>query len=183
MKVENLSTYKTKINYDELVATVVDALPKNHSTGISKVVFVDRIKEKAISAEMREKLPILYHPKSPGSMAWLEVALGPMLEQEGFWRKFAAKRSLRSNLTQSIVALIGQHYHLNFSHGMKKNQFEPAIRAYIEKGLKTLQEKDTSFRARLMKPVIPYLDRFGRWLAKSQRDLAKRQMQNKAGKK
>jgi hypothetical protein len=177
MKVENLSTYKTKINFEELVATVIDALPKNHTSGISKVVFVDRIKDKAIAPDMREKLPILYHPKTPGTMAWLEVALGPMLEAEGFWRKFAAKRGLRTNLMQSLVALIGQHYHLNFSHGMKKNQFEPAIRSYLEKGLKSIQEKDTSFRARLMKPVIPYLERFGKWMAKQQREATKRQLQ------
>lgn len=177
MKVENLSTYKTKINFEELVATVTDALPKNHTSGISKVVFVDRIREKAIAADMRDKLPILYHPKSPGTMAWLEIALGPMLDQEGWWKKFAAKRSLRSNLTQSLVALIGQHYHLNFSHGMKKNQFEPAIRSYLEKGLKTIQEKDNSFRARLMKPVIPYLERFGKWIAKKQRESTKQQLQ------
>jgi len=80
-----------------------------------------------------------------------------------------ARRTLHANLTHTLLALMGQHYHFNFSHGKKKTDYEPAIRDYIRKGLEALREQDTSFRMRLMRPLIPYLDRFARWLAKQQR--------------
>jgi hypothetical protein len=64
---------------------------------------------------------------------------------------------------------MGQHYHFNFSHGRKKTEYEPVIREYVRKGLEALRAQDTSFRMRLMRPLLPYLDRFARWLVKQHR--------------
>ncbi|AEP12020.1 hypothetical protein [Chloracidobacterium thermophilum] len=169
MKIENHTTYKLKLNLEEVVQKTFAALPRNHTLGITRVVFVDRIQDRNIPADKRDKLPLLYHPKTPVSGAWFEIALAPLLEHEGWWRRLVARRTLHANLTHTLLALMGQHYHFNFSHGKKKTDYEPAIRDYIRKGLEALREQDTSFRMRLMRPLIPYLDRFARWLAKQQR--------------
>lgn len=169
IKVENRATYKTKLNLEELVQTTFAALPRNHTAGVTRVVFVDRILDRNVPADKRDKLPLLYHPKTPVSGAWFEIALGPLTDQKGWWQRFVARRTLRVNLTHTLLALMGQHYHLNFSHGRKKTEYEPAIREYIRKGLEALREQDNSFRMRLMRPLLPYLDRFARWLARQQR--------------
>lgn len=169
MKIENHATYKTKLNLEELVRTTFAAMPRNHTAGIVRVVFVDRIQERQVPAEQRDRLPILYHPKTPVSGPWFEIALGPFLEQKGWWKRFVARRTLRANLTYALLALMGQHYHLNFTRGRKKTEYEPLVREYVRKGLETLRENDASYRARLMRPLLPYLDRFARWLARQQR--------------
>ncbi len=169
MKIENHATYKININLEELVHSTFAALPRNHTAGVVRVVFVNRIQDAHVPAEQREKLPILYHPKTSVSGPWFEIALEPFLEHQGWWKRFVARRTLRANLTYALLALMGQHYHLNFTRGRKKTEYEPLIREYVRKGLAALREQDTSYRAWLMRPLIPYLDRFARWLARQQR--------------
>lgn len=120
MKIENRTTYKLKLDLEEFVQKTLAALPSNHTLGITRVVFVDRIQDRNVPADKRDKLPLLYHPKTPVSGAWFEIALAPLLEHKGWWQRMVARRTLRANLTHTLLALMGQHYHLNFSHGRKK---------------------------------------------------------------
>jgi hypothetical protein len=182
MKLENLSTQKINLDLARLVNGVFDAVPKNHATGIGKVVFVDTIQEKALASDVREKLPCLYHPRAGAAPAWLEVALAPMLNQDTFLKRRAARVMLKSNIVGALLSLIGQHYHLSFSHGTKRHQYRPLIESYVEKHYGVWRDQNPTLRSRLLKPFHPYLDRFGKWLAESQRKLAKSQARARAAK-
>lgn len=63
MKIENRTTYNIKLNLEELVQTTFAALPRNHTLGITRVVFVDRIEDRSIPADKRDKLRSSIIPK------------------------------------------------------------------------------------------------------------------------
>ncbi|MBX7219581.1 MAG: hypothetical protein K1Y36_06525 [Blastocatellia bacterium] len=183
IKVEVVSTRKIRLNLEQVIQSVLDALPPEHVRGISKVVVVDKIEEPLIARELRDKLPYLYHPRQPSHSAWFELALGPFFEQKGVFQRLAARMNLKTNLASAVLALAGQHYHITLKHGVKKQQFESAVRQYIEKYFVVWRDRQAGWRKRLMKPLLPYADRFGKWLAKEyQRQQRAKQKSDKATK-
>ena len=74
----------------------------------------------------------------------------------------------KSNLAGLIFSLVGQHYHFTLKHSVKRQNLEPQIRQYAEKNLREWGEKENknSFRAKLFKPVRPYVERLAKWLNK-----------------
>jgi len=81
MKIENHTTYKLKLNLEEVVQKTFAALPRNHTLGITRVVFVDRIQDRNIPADKRDKLPLPWlrclNTKAGGDAWWRVVPCTP----------------------------------------------------------------------------------------------------------
>ena len=118
---------------------------------------------------LKGDLPGLYHPRAGNQGAWLELSMGALLQPtETFAKKWMAKTSFKGNLAGLIFSLVGQHYYLTLKHSVKKQNLEPQIRQYAEKNLRTWSEKNRpgQFRAKLFKPVRPWVERWAKWLNK-----------------
>ena len=177
MKIEVLSEHRIR-SLEQNVEKVLEVIPTEHLRGFSKLVFVDVITEPRLSASQRATLPALYHPKMGGQTAWAEVATTVLAPKEKFPKSLVARLSIKSNLTQVVLSLIAQHYHLTLSKGIRKNQLEVACRLYVEKHFEKWRESQGGWRARLLKPFKPYLDKLAKRLAKKYRD----EMARKQGK-
>jgi hypothetical protein len=177
MKIEVLSVHPIS-KLEQNVEKVLEVVPAEHLRGFSKLVFVDVITEPRLSASQRATLPALYHPKMGGQTAWAEVATTVLAPKEKFPKNLIAKLSIKSNLTQVVLSLIAQHYHLTLSKGIRKNQLEIACRVYVEKHFEKWRENQGGLRAKLLKPFKPYLDRLAKRLAKKYRE----EMARKQGK-
>src|ERR1044071_2138533 len=116
IKVENFATIKVRTDVEALINQVFDAVPKEHTRGISKVVIVDEIKEPRLQAITTQSQPVLYHPKTPGSSAFIEIGLGVFLsKKENIIKRLANRLNLKANIVGAVLASIGQHYHLTYS--------------------------------------------------------------------
>jgi hypothetical protein len=167
IKVENFASIKPKTDLESVINQVFDTVPKEHTRGISKVVIVDEIKEPRLQALTTQSQPVLYHPKTPGSQAFIEIGLGVFLsKKENFIKRLASRMNLKANIVGALLASIGQHYHLNFSYGIKKAQYEAPVRAYVEKYFIVWRERNGGLRARIFKPFTPYLEKLDKWMRK-----------------
>jgi len=165
IKVENRATIKYPKNTDNIIHTAFDTVPREHLRGLSRVVLVDRIiPDSRLTVPSDSELPGLYHPRIGSDQPWCEIALGVLLPSQGFFKRFAARLNYKANLAGIIFSLQAQHYYLTLSHGIKKHQYEGAIRSYMEKYHELWRDKQGGFRARFFKPLRPYLDRWARKL-------------------
>jgi hypothetical protein len=168
VKVENKSTIKLPKKTEEIIQSVFEVVPREHIRGLSRVVLVDKIAPDGRVAALTggADLPGLYHPRQGTSQPWCEIALGTILQTDGFFKRLAAKLNFKPNLAYLILSLQAQHYYLTLSHGIKKHQYESAIRAYIEKHHQTWREKQAGWRSKLFKPLQPYIERWTKSLRK-----------------
>jgi hypothetical protein len=169
IKVENQATIKLPKKTEAVIQSVFDTVPREHIRGLNRVVLVDKIipdsrlpKQNVNMAD----LPGLYHPKQGTTQPWCEVALGTLLSADGFFQRLAARLNFKPNLAYLIFSLQAQHYHLTLSHGIKKHQYESAIRSYIERYHEIWREQQAGWRAKLFKPIRPYLDKWAKKLRK-----------------
>ena len=81
-------------------------------------------------------------------------------------KRLAAKLNYKPNLAYLVLSLQAQHFYLTLSHGIKKHQYEGAIRSYVEQYHKIWREKQSGWRGRLFKPLQPIIDRWARKLRK-----------------
>lgn len=168
MKIENRATIKLPRKTIETIESVFEALPREHQRGLTRVVLVDRITpDSRMAVERATELPGLYHPRQGTAQPWCEVSLGTILQgQEGFFKRLAAKLNFRPNLAYLILSLQAQHYYLTLSHGIKKHQYEGAIRSYVDQHHRAWREKQSGWRGRLFKPLQPVLEKWSRNLRK-----------------
>jgi hypothetical protein len=172
LKIEDQSTIDLPMGAHEHIQKVLDYLPIEHLRGLEKVKLVDFISDprlKNLDMPIKGDLPGLYHPKQGNQNAWLEMSMGALLQPtEGFAKKWMAKSAFKSNMAGLAFSLVGQHYHLTLKHSVKKQNLEPQIRHYAEKNLRewSEQQNKNSFRAKLFKPVRPYIERLAKWLNK-----------------
>jgi hypothetical protein len=184
IKIENKSTIK--LNFDKLthhINSVLDTVPPAHLRGISKIILVDRVEEPRLDPAQRAELPGLYHPKMPGSLPWLEMALLTLRTDTTWYKRLGRRLGFKANVTTTLLSLVAQHYYLTLSHGVKRSQIEPAIRAYVEKQVTVYAQSRKGIRAALLKPLRPVLERFGRWLQKRYREELKKQAPSGPSKK
>jgi hypothetical protein len=181
LKLENKTT--VKINPDKLtrhINSVIESVPREHLRGLNKLVLVDYINDSRIDAKQRSELPGLYHPKMPGSpQAWLEIALCPLKPEGSLWKRLSSRLALKANVTTALLSLIGQHYYLTLSHGVRKTQYEQAVKSYVDKQLTAYGRTRKGFRAWLFRPLQPALEKLARWLRKKQEE----QLKDQQGKK
>lgn len=174
IKIENQSSIDLPKGTDEHIRNVIAFLPIEHLRGLEKVRLVDFIKMPQVKVDvpMKGDLPGLYHPKVGNQNAWLEISTGALLQPtESFTTRWMAKTSFKSNIAGLIFSLVGQHYYFTLKHSVKKQNLEPQIRQYAQKNLKEWSEKQNanSFRAKLFKPLRPYMERWAKWVAKKQK--------------
>ena len=168
IKVENKATIKPPKKTEETIQSVFDVIPKEHTRNLTKIVLVDKIAvDPRIQIPNATDLPGLYHPRQGNMQPWCEVALGALLTtSEGFFKRMAARLNFKPNLAYLVLSLQAQHYHLTLSHGIKKHQYEGAIRSYIDRYHEMWREKQAGWRSKLFKPIRPWLDKWARQLRK-----------------
>ncbi len=172
IKIDNQATIDLPKGALDQLQKALDYLPIEHIRGLDRVKVVDFINDprlKNLDVPMKGDLPGLYHPKVMNQAPWMEISMGALLQPtEGFAKRWMAKTSFKANLTGLIFSLIGQHYYLTLKHSVKKQNLEPQIRQYAEKNLRAWSEEQNknSFRAKLFKPIRPFVERMARWLNK-----------------
>ncbi len=172
LKIENQASFDLPKETVEQIHKVLDFLPTEHTRGLEKVKLVDYINDprlQKMDVPLKGDLPGLYHPKMGNQNAFMEISMGALLQPtEKFAKKWMAKQSFKGNIAGLVFSLVGQHYYLTLRHSVKKQNLEPQIRQYAEKNLKSWSEKQNSnsFRAKLFKPLRPYIERWAKWLNK-----------------
>ena len=172
LKIENQATFDLPKDTVEQIYKILDYLPTEHVRGLEKVKLVDYINDprlQKMDVPLKGDLPGLYHPKMGNQNAFMEISAGALLQPtEGFAKKWMAKQSFKGNIAGLIFSLVGQHYYLTLRHSVKKQGIESQVRQYAEKNLKAWSEKQNvnSFRAKLFKPLRPYIERWAKWLNK-----------------
>lgn len=172
LKIENTSSLDMPKGGEEIIRQVLDYVPIEQLRGLERVKLVDFINDprlKNVDVPMKGDLPGLYHPKVGNQNAWFEIAMGALLQPtEGFAKRWMAKTSFKANMAGLLFSLIGQHYYLTLRHSVKKQNLEPQIRQYTERNLRAWSEEQNknSFRAKLFKPIRPFVERMAKWLNK-----------------
>ncbi len=172
LKIENQSTIALPKDAEENIRKIFAYLPSEHQRGLERIRLVDFINNPQLKnspVPIKGDLPGLYHPKIQNKNAWLEIAVGALLQPtENFGKRWMAKSAFKNNLAGLVFSLVGQHYYLTLRHSVKKGSLEPQIRQYAQKNLKDWSEKQSanSRRAKFFKPLRPYMERWAKWLNK-----------------
>jgi hypothetical protein len=176
VKVENKSSLKfNSLRLIKHINSILDSVPQAHLRGITRVLLVDRIEDSRIDPIQRAELPGFYFPKLPGSLPWIEIAIEPLRLDKTWYRRLGKRLTFKANVTATLLSLIGQHYHLTLSHGVKKAQFERAVRVYTEKQISAYSSAQKGLRTYLLRPIQPALKKLARWARKRYtQEMAKR---------
>lgn len=171
IKIDNQSSIELPKGAEENIQNVLRQVPAEHLRGLEKVQIVDFIKHPQMKTNVPVKgdLPGLYHPRVGNKGAFLEISSGALLQPtENFGKRWMAKSQFKGNLAGLLFSLVGQHYYLTLRHSVKKTNIESQVRQYAQKNLKEWSEKQqvNSFRAKLFKPIRPYMERWAKWLNK-----------------
>jgi hypothetical protein len=179
LKIENQATFALPKDFEQQIYKILDFLPTEHLRGLEKLRLVDYINDPRIQkmdVPVKGDLPGLYHPKVQNKNAFMEISMGALLQPtETFAKRWMAKQAFKGNIAGLIFSLVGQHYYLTLRHSVKRQSLEPQIRQYAEKNLKAWgeQQNTNSFRAKLFKPLRPYIERWAKWLNKKAADAQK----------
>lgn len=180
IKVEHQSSIEVK-DLESQVQAAIECLPIEHLRGFSRIRFVDRIEDSRLPQDLLKGLPALYRPKQPGhASAFGDVALMVLQPQDLNWfKRLAAKAQLKALIAQSVMSLVAQHYLVTVSSKKKKGpEIERAVREYVERYFKVWRGRQSGWRARLFRPLVPYLEKW----QKSARKYQLEQARKKAGK-
>ena len=168
VKIENQYPGKLPRNTVLNIESALGSVPREHLRGIERLRLVSYITEPRVRMAAKvSDLPGLYHPRQGNQGAWFEIALTPLTSaNKPFHKRIVPRISFKGNLSAVIFSLVGQHYHLTLRHSVKRGAVEPAVRSYVEKQLKSWNEQQHKFRAKLFKPLQPTLERWSKSLAK-----------------
>ena len=163
IKIENRSSIAVK-ELEAQLQNAADVIPVEHWRGFSRIVVVDRIENARLSKEQTEGLPVLYHPKMPGvASAYGEIALAVLVPDNlSWWKRRMAKAQLKAMLAQSVISIAAQHYIVTLQSRMKKKGpgVEKALREYVERYFVVWRDRQSGLRARLFRPLVPYLEKW-----------------------
>ena len=165
VKTENLSSRKLP-KLEMMVQTSLSVVPPEHLRGLTRIVVVDVISEPRLSSAQRASLPALYHPKMQGQPACGEIALSILLPEKRFPKGLLSRMTVKQNIAQLVIALVGQHYHLTLGKGTKRDRLEIACRLYAEKYFNVWRERQGGLRMKLTKPFRPFLDKLAKKASK-----------------
>ncbi len=176
IKIENRATVQVK-ELDAQVQAVLDCVPVEHLRGFGRIDVVDRIVEPRLDPKLVENLPVLYRPKVPGmASASGEIALAILFPpDQSFFKRLASRAQQKAILTQSVLSIVAQHYLLTLKSGKKKGPgVERAVRDYVQKYFNVWRDRQTGIRAKLFRPLIPYLERWQKSARKYAADQARK---------
>lgn len=178
IKVENQASVQVPVkNLDDQVQGVVDCVPVEHLRGLGRIVFVDRISDPRLDKSLTESLPVLYRPRLPGqASASGEIAVAILFPPDASWfKRWMARNQAKAMIAQAVLSLAAQHYLVTLSSRKKKGGgIERAAREYIEKYFKIWRERQSGLRAKLFKPLVPYLERWQKSARKYQAEQARK---------
>lgn len=172
IKIDNQSSLDLPKGAEDHIRKALKFLPIEHLRGLERVKLVDFINDprlKNVNMPVPGDLPGLYHPKAGTQNAFLEISMGALLQPtEGFAKRWMAKTSFKSNLAGLLFSLVAQHYYFTLRHSVKRQNMESQVRQYTEKNLRAWSEEQNknSFRAKLFKPIRPFVERWAKWLNK-----------------
>lgn len=168
IKIEDKTDGKLPRNTTLNVEKILQSLPREHLRGVDRLRLVEFITDtRARMPAKLTELPGLYHPRQGAQQPWLEIAVGALIpRKKPLLKQIIPRLSFKGNLAAVIFSLVGQHYYMTLRHSVKRGQLEPAVRTYVEKQLKTWNEQQHTFRAKLFKPIQPTLERWGKSLQK-----------------
>jgi hypothetical protein len=165
LKIENKSAIKPPSDLEKIVASVFQVVPREHTRGLQRVVFVDEIAlDSRLAVAGVSDLPGLYHPKQGMMQPWCEVAIGKLLPADSFFKRLAARLNFKANLAYLLFSLQAQHYYLTLAHGIKKNQYEGKIRTYADKYHEIWRDNQGGWRTKLFKPLRPLMEKWAKKL-------------------
>jgi hypoxanthine phosphoribosyltransferase len=161
MKVENRASVTVK-DLEAQIQNAVECLPAEHLRGFNRILVVDTIRDSRLTIEQTQNLPALYHPRMPGTpAAYGEIALAILLPKTTFLKRVAARAQFRASLAVAVFSLAAQHYLITISSRKKKGGgIERVAREYVDRYFKIWRDRQGGLRARLFRPLIPYLERW-----------------------
>ncbi len=169
IKIENRTTIKIPAQTEQIITSALEVIPREHMRGLNRVVLVDFIspQQQRVQIPNASELPGMYHPRVGTEQPFFEIALGVLLPtSKGVMQKVAARLNYKVNLIGLLHSLQAQHYHLTLSHGVKKNQYEKAVRGYMEKYFGIWRERNGGWRAKVFKPFKPMIEKWSKKLKK-----------------
>jgi hypothetical protein len=168
IKIDNQSTRKLPGFTETYISEVFDFLPKEHVRGIDRIRLVDKVSDVPMRGIAdASKLPGLYHPRQGPKAPWIEIAVGVFLPTSTpFYKRLMPRLSFKGNLAAVLISLVAQHYYLTLRHSVKRGQIEGLVRQYTESQLRRWHEQKHQTRARIFKPIQPWLEKWGRALQK-----------------
>ncbi len=95
LKIENQSSIDLPKGTEENIRKIFAHLPSEHQRGLERIRLVDFINNAQLKnspVPIKGDLPGLYHPKMQNKNAWLEIAIGALLQPtENFGKRWMAK--------------------------------------------------------------------------------------------
>ena len=177
IKIENRSSIAVK-DLESQIQSAADVVPVEHWRNFSRIVVVDRIENPRLTKEQTANLPVLYHPKMPGAgSAFGEIALAVLLPADAtWWRRRMAKAQLKAMIAQSVISIAAQHYIVTLQSRMKKKGpgVEKALREYVERYFVVWRDRQSGLRARLFRPLVPYLEKWQKSARRYQMEKARK---------
>lgn len=165
IKIENNSSRPSlPARTEENIKNILKVLPREHILGIDRIRLVGLIQDPRLRSTQKRlsPLPGLYHPRQGSQLAWMEISLDVLLPTGSFRKRFIPKLTFKANLAMVLFSLVGQHHFLTLRHSVKKGHLESSVKEYTEKNVKKWNEQEHSFRARLLKPFQPILERWAK---------------------
>jgi hypothetical protein len=182
IKVENQASVLAPVkNLDEQIQRALECVPVEHLRGLGRVVLVDRIEDPRLDPSLTANLPVLYRPRMPGqASAAGEIALAIVFPPDANWfKKLVTRGQARALVAQLALSIAAQHYLVTLSSRKKKGGgIERAAREYVEKYFAVWRERQGGLRAKLFKPLIPYLERWQKSARKYQAEQARKKAAN-----
>jgi len=162
---------------DKQIESVLECVPVEHLRGLGKFRVVDRIEDPRLTRVQSEQLPVLYHPRVPGTpAAFGEIALAVVFPKENLFKRLVRRANRKPIVAEMILMLVAQHYLLTITTRKKRGgELERAARDYVQRYFKVWRDKQGGVRARIFRPLVPYIER---WQKSLRRAEAKRKTAN-----
>jgi hypothetical protein len=168
VKIEHQSTIPVA-DLEAQIEKVLDCVPVEHLRGFGRIRVVDRITDPRLPKAQAEQLPVLYHPRVPGTpSAFGEIALAVVFPAESLFKRLVRRANRKPIIAELVLTLVAQHYLFTLTSRKKKGgEIERAAREYVQRYFKVWRDRQGGLRARLFKPLVPYIERWQKSLRRA----------------
>jgi hypothetical protein len=168
VRIENQSTIRVA-DLEAQIEKALDCVPVEHLRGFGRVRIIDRIDDPRLPKAQTEQLPILYHPRIPGTpAAFGEIALAVVFPSESFIKRLIRKANRKPIIAELVLTLVAQHYLFTLTSRKKRGgEIERAARDYVQKYFKIWRERQGGVRARIFRPLVPYIEKWQKSLRRA----------------
>jgi hypothetical protein len=169
VKIENHATVRVP-GLEEQIEKALDCVPVEHLRGFGRVRVVDRIEDPRLPKAQTDQLPILYHPRIPGTpAAFGEIALAVVFPAESFLKRLVRRANRKPIVAELALTLAAQHYLFTLTSRKKRGgEIERAARDYVQRYFKVWRDRQGGLRARLFRPLVPLIERWQKSVRRSQ---------------